>query len=580
MERRLSVTTLAIISLFLFLSPVQAQDMPNSQSKPLLNPAITPLGLGNGLFANYFYLDGTELIFWVDGEGPINHGWSADCDDSSGHAMYENVCTYWKGNWGSTGQFEEVLTGYIEAPQTGNYEFHAFIDDYLEITINGVSDLVDGPGAYSIQTYLVQGHFYPITMHFKNREGTNNLALFWTLPDMNFVMVPKAYLYTKIPVRGTGNGLFAQYYALGGSEVLETVDGEGPVNHGWNGFCPVTTYTFYQNVCGLWAGILSGSDTLEEVLLGYIEAPVTGHYIFHSWIDDYLDITINGVNQIVDNISGDGYSIELDLVQGQFYPISMRYANRMGSNNLSLGWEEASIPYSLVPRMYLYTENPYLPTDFGKTSPVHESTNMLLNPTLTWSPADGTVEYEYCYYSTNASDCEGTWLSTALNTISLSGLDLDTTYHWQVRATNDAGAKDADEGDWWSFTTHNDTTMPVVVDFTILDPNPTVSLSVRIKVTFSEPVNGVDWTDFIHSSTGLSGGEGVTGVEGSGTEWTVTLSTGTGTGWLSLLVIDDDSIKDEHGNPLGGIGDGNGQVSADVSYLVRPYHFYLSLLVK
>jgi len=103
--------------------------------------------------------------------------------------------------------------------------------------------------------------------------------------------------------------------------------------------------------------------------------------------------------------------------------------------------------------MYLYTENPYLPVDFGKTYPADESTGMLLNPTLTWSPAEGAVQYEYCYYSTEASDCEGTWPSTGLNAIALSGLDLDTTYHWQVRATNEAGAKDADGGDWWSFTT-------------------------------------------------------------------------------------------------------------------------------
>jgi hypothetical protein len=578
------IATLIVISLLIYLNPVKAQNSPTNQSKPLLNPAITPLGLGNGLHAEYFYLGGTQLILWTDSEGPINHGLTTGCAEFyNNHTIYQNECAYWTGNWDSSGRFEEYLTGYIEAPLTGNYEFHALIDDYLEISINGVSDLVDGAGLgeYSIQTYLVQGHFYPITMHYKNREGTNNLALFWTLPDLSYAMVPKTSLYAQIPVLGNGNGLFARYYDVNGLSLLQTVYGEGPINHGWNESCIYNSFTFYQDVCGLWANSYNSGTSFMEVLTGTIEAPVTGHYIFHSWIDDYLDITINDVNQVVDNLSGDGYSIELDLVQGQFYPISMRFANRMGTNNLSLRWETTGISYSLVPRMYLYMENPYLPADFGKMSPVDESTDRLLNPTLTWSQADGTVQYEYCYYSTDASDCEGTWLSTGLNSITLSGLELDTTYHWQVRATNDAGGKDADEGAWWTFTTHNDTSMPVVTDFILLDPNPTEADAVRILVIFSEPVTGVDWMDFIHISTGLSGGEGVTGVEGLSTEWMVTLSTGTtGTGWLSLMVIDDDTIRDAHGNPLGGVGDGNGQVSADESYLVRPYRLYLPLQIK
>ncbi len=35
----------------------------------------------------------------------------------------------------------------------------------------------------------------------------------------------------------------------------------------------------------------------------------------------------------------------------------------------------------------------------------------------------------------------------------VSGLAYNTTYYWQVRATNGGGATLANTGPWWSFTT-------------------------------------------------------------------------------------------------------------------------------
>ncbi|MBI5943074.1 MAG: PKD domain-containing protein [Chloroflexi bacterium] len=161
------------------------------------------------------------------------------------------------------------------------------------------------------------------------------------------------------PPLALGDGLYAEYRDLGGAVVMFTVPSEGPINHGWNGACPDTN--MYQNQCGLWAGTLNSWSLFEETLTGYIEAPMTGHYIFQSWIDDYLEITINGVTDISDSYGGDIYHIETDLTEGQFYPIAMHFKNRWGSNDLSLWWTLPGGTNEIVPKQYLYTEIPNQP---------------------------------------------------------------------------------------------------------------------------------------------------------------------------------------------------------------------------
>lgn len=84
---------------------------------------------------------------------------------------------------------------------------------------------------------------------------------------------------------------------------------------------------------------------------------------------------------------------------------------------------------------------------------------------------------------------------------------------------------------------------------------------VTFTVTFSEPVTGVDASDFAIDADGPTGGS-VVSVEGSGADYTVIIDTGSGTGTVTLTLVDDDSILDDGSNPLGGAGIGNGAYSA------------------
>jgi len=101
-----------------------------------------------------------------------------------------------------------------------------------------------------------------------------------------------------------------------------------------------------------------------------------------------------------------------------------------------------------------------------------------------------------------------------------------------------------------------DTTAPSVVSSVRADPNPTTAASVRFTVTFSESVTSVDTADFTLTVTGVTGAS-VTNVSGGPTAYTVNVNTGTGSGTLRINVVDNDSIKDGSGNPLGGVGAGN-----------------------
>ncbi len=87
----------------------------------------------------------------------------------------------------------------------------------------------------------------------------------------------------------------------------------------------------------------------------------------------------------------------------------------------------------------------------------------------------------------------------------------------------------------------------------------TTDASVDFLVTFNTPVTGINETDFQLGGLGLKG-VSVTSVSpssGPASSYTVTVSTGEGVGPLTLVLIDDDTIIDANGNPLGGASDGS-----------------------
>jgi len=99
---------------------------------------------------------------------------------------------------------------------------------------------------------------------------------------------------------------------------------------------------------------------------------------------------------------------------------------------------------------------------------------------------------------------------------------------------------------------------PLVASITPASPNPTAAGTVEFTVVFNQDVTGVDRSDFRMFGTGITGFGIASEVTGSGNTYTVIGNTGNGNGTLGLNLLDNDSIRNNVGAPLGGTGAGNG----------------------
>jgi hypothetical protein len=95
------------------------------------------------------------------------------------------------------------------------------------------------------------------------------------------------------------------------------------------------------------------------------------------------------------------------------------------------------------------------PADFSKYQPADGAVDQPVNGLVLLPHSSlGAFSYEFCYDTIDDNLCGTSWTDVGLNgSLTLYGLEFDTTYYYQVRAVNPGGTTYANAGDWWAFTT-------------------------------------------------------------------------------------------------------------------------------
>ena len=124
-------------------------------------------------------------------------------------------------------------------------------------------------------------------------------------------------------------------------------------------------------------------------------------------------------------------------------------------------------------------------------------------------------------------------------------------------------------------------TVPAVLSIDRATPlaTETNAASVSYAVTFNESVTGVASGDFLMTTTGSLATATPVVVSGSGSTYMVTVNGLHGSGVLRLDLVDDDSILGPlgAGDPLGGVGAGNGSFQGQTYTVDRVSPFVVSI---
>lgn len=257
--------------------------------------------------------------------------------------------------------FSVRWTGYIKAPVSGTYRFYTRSDDGARVIIGGLV-IIDYWGTccseYSGTIYMEAGKLYPFAYDF--REGGGGAAvnyLDWSGPGLDRELVPHEAFYAIEPPaalpkpdvsRDTAHGLIGYYYTQPVTNIqyfdtLTATRMDAQINFDWGNNSPMPGRMPVDNFSVRW--------------IGFVKAPVTGTYTFHTWTDDGHRLYVN--NQLLSDQWGvccADYSGTIDLDEGKLYPIVLEmHEGGGGAGAHYINWEAPGLPLQNIPNSAYYT---------------------------------------------------------------------------------------------------------------------------------------------------------------------------------------------------------------------------------
>jgi large repetitive protein len=178
------------------------------------------------------------------------------------------------------------------------------------------------------------------------------------------------------------------------------------------------------------------------------------------------------------------------------------------------------------------------------TLTANPSTSPTNSPTETFTfSASGAASYQCSLNGAAFAAC-----TSPKSYGSTSGPLAEGSYSFQVKALDNKGNASSASSYSWVV----DRTAPTVSSINRAASNPSNAASLSWTLTFSESVKNVATTNFALAATGLGGTPAITGLSGTGATYTITASTGSGSGSLGLDLTSKGTISDLAGNALGG----------------------------
>ncbi|PKO16090.1 MAG: hypothetical protein CVU39_08660 [Chloroflexi bacterium HGW-Chloroflexi-10] len=169
-----------------------------------------------------------------------------------------------------------------------------------------------------------------------------------------------------------------------------------------------------------------------------------------------------------------GISISSIVEASNTAPTYTELLSEIGNPPASYYWQIQSVPtYDTTEAQQDWRSSFTLchpPGAFNKLALANGAANQPTTVTLSWEAASGATSYKYCYDSTNDNSCNN-WKSNGTSTTkTISGLSIETTYYWHVKAMNDADGTytyaNGNSTAFWSFTTeaqHYDVYLPIIL---------------------------------------------------------------------------------------------------------------------
>ncbi|WP_103071280.1 family 20 glycosylhydrolase [Aquimarina sediminis] len=322
------------------------------------------------------------------------------------------------------------VSGYIAAPETGNYYFWVAGDDHVELNLSSNSfsgnkkriayhsrwtnykEWNKYPSQKSNAVNLKAGEVYYIEALMKEGGRNDNLTVGWRKPSDGHASTPKEVVPCSILVqKPRGILTMERYDNINGITISDLLNAP---NFPDNPSSKITLNNF---------DIPQGAgDNYGARVSGYLSAPETGTYYFWVAGDDHVELSLSTDSSVenkrkiahhtrwTNHKQWDKFetqkSIGIHLVAGQVYYLEALLKEGGLNDNLSVGWRKpsqgnGSIPVEVIPASAFTSEMPVASKTVERNILVNTTENIESEFDFSQNPAKDKVSIEV--YNLNES---------------------------------------------------------------------------------------------------------------------------------------------------------------------------------